>query len=163
MLFWCLCRRSDCCHEGPWARPGRAVALRAVLSTRPPTPTRGGQARHRGGGGGRRATAAVAEQGRPLQVPQRGRRRSLRSLPAPTPGAPPWSCRPTSAPFCRAGPAPPSPFRRAAWPPRRGHPSATRMESGRATRPCSTPPRPPQGGWDKINDDYRISDLTIIV
>ena len=94
VLFWCLCELSDCCYEGPWARPGRAVALRAVLSTRPPTPTRGGQARHRGGGGGRRATAAGLGQGRPLQVPQRGRRRSLRSLPAPTPGAPPGACAP---------------------------------------------------------------------
>ena len=146
MLFWCLCELSDCCYEGPRAHPGRAVALRALLSTRPPTPTRGEQARHRGGGGGRRVTAAVAGQGRPLQAPQRGRRRSLRSLPAPTPGAPPGAAAPPPRPFAALPLHPPPLF---AAPPGHlaaGHPSAARLESGRASRPCSTPPDPPKGG-----------------
>ena len=32
-----------------------------------------------------------------------------------------------------------------------------------ALRALFLPPRPPLGGWDKINDNYRLSDLTIIV
>ena len=139
------------------------VALRAILSTHPPTPTSSEQASHRGGAGGAGPPlGAVSRVATAEQSPPRSQAIAPLS-PCAHSWGPSQRLRPTSQPLSSAGPAPPALSTPAAGHLAAGHPSATRLESGSAPRPFFTPPDPPWGGWDKINDNYRLSDLTIIV
>lgn len=89
---------STCGFTAAMRAPGHAQGERSrcaryFFPTHQPPPRRAGQAARwgRGAQGHRGGPGAGSP---PPGNPQRGRRRSLRSLPAPTPGAPPGACAP---------------------------------------------------------------------
>lgn len=128
-------------HQPPPAagRPGTAAGEGAAG---PPRRARGrvGPSRHPYAVAGVRSALSL----RPLQGPR------LELPPHPRALLPRRPCTPL--PF--------SP-RRLATPPRATHP--LRGWRAVALRALVLPPPTPPGGWDKINDNYRFSDLTIIV
>ena len=109
----------------------------------PPAAGRPGTAAGKGAAGPpRRSRSRVGPSRYPNAVAGARSALSLRPLLGPHPGA----AAPPPLPFSAQALHPPSLFAAPPGHPAAGHPSAARLESGRATRPCSTPPDPPKGG-----------------